>query len=302
MADASSRKRRSAVGQNSQAYRRSKLEIGYIVSVFEKQVVANEGYCTRCGKELMSLNDKAEYEFKWTRETVVKHADKKCAPRSANALDENIALNGRPLDTVDGATEQDGDGEEEAEPEGADDDNDDAIMHNDYDSWEKSFLLNENPSQSEGTRQTGLMVRNNLHRRVSPGGKTLAEILHNIISMDRPVHAIEDMLRVARDSSNNKIVPNSFHVLRKALHMRYLSSVYIHICGTCWKFGWKPLEKEQWSNCTSTCTCEICTCPICLEHGKVSKRFKRDLSGRIEPEKVCSLSSAFSLQHTSVQM
>ncbi len=290
MADASSRKRRSAVGQNSQAYRRSKLEIGYIVSVFEKQVVANEGYCTRCGKELMSLNDKAEYEFKWTRETVVKHADKKCAPRSVNALDENIALNGRPLDTVDGATEHDGDGEEEA-----DDDNDDARLYNEYDPW-------ENPSQSEGARQTGLMVRNNLHRCVSPGGKTLAEILHDIISMDRPVHVIEDMLRVARDSSNNKIVPTSFHVLRKALQMRDLFSVDIHICGTCWKFGWKPLEKEQWSKCASTCTCEICTCPRCLENGNVSKRFKKDLSGRMEPEKVCSLSSGVCLQHTSVQM
>ena len=288
------RKRTRADGRSSPIARRSKFEIGYIVSEFSRQVVGNDGCCTSCGKEIMSLNEQAEFEFNVTRETVVKHADRKCVHRRRPVLNDNIAIEGR--DYVDegggGGGEQGGEeGEEEQEEQ---EDEERAEQDIPDDSWETNMLLNENPIQAGGSRQTGLMVRNNLQTLVRPQGKTLAEVLHGILSKDRPVHVIEDMLEVARECTNNKYFPRSFHVLKKALHMRSLDSVDIHICGACWKFAWKPVEKANWPTCDTQCTCEFCTCPKCLQNGKISKRFEQDLSGRLAPRHNCYY---FGLEH-----
>lgn len=269
-----------------QVQRRSKIEIGYIVAQFRRKVIANNGLCTGCGKQLMSLNELAEYEFDFTQETVVKHADQKCVHPRVVSLDEDIVMS----TGICVSDESEDDSREENEEDGDEDEDEDEGQPGESsehcDSWECHLLLNADPIQAEGSRQTGLMVRNHLGDQVRPGGQTLAEILHFILSEDRPVHVIEDMLKVARTSSGNEFMPKSFHVLKQALHMRSLAAVDIHICGGCWQYAWKPVEKEKWPKCDDDCSCDFCTCPICHRHGIISKRFKRDLSGGLEPQQV----------------
>lgn len=275
------RKRGREDEPQQQALGRSKIEIGYIIARFRRRVIANDGRCTHCGKQIMSLNELAEYEFDFKQETVVKHADQKCVRDHAVSLDEDVVMTAGicvSVESKDDTSEDEDDGDEDNEQPGE--------PCEEYDSWESDLLLNEDPIQAEGSRQTGLMVRNHLADKVRPVGQTLAEILHLILSEDRPVHVIEDMLKVARASSGNEFSPNSFHVLKKALRMRSLASVDIHICGACWQYGWKPMGKEKWSKCDDGCTCEGCTCPVCYRRGSISKRFKRDLSGRLEPQQV----------------
>lgn len=54
-----SRKRHSEAELRQTGVRRGKIEVEYIVTVFERQMIANNGYCIHCGKEIMSLNDQA---------------------------------------------------------------------------------------------------------------------------------------------------------------------------------------------------------------------------------------------------
>ncbi|KAI8109391.1 hypothetical protein M9434_000675 [Picochlorum sp. BPE23] len=212
-----------------QIQRRSKIEIGYIVAQFRRKVIANNGLCTGCGKQLMSLNELAEYEFDFTQETVVKHADQKCVHPRVVSLDEDIVMS----TGICVSDESEDDSREENEEDGDEDEDEDEGQPGESsehcDSWECHLLLNADPIQAKGSRQTGLMVRNHLGDQVRPGGQTLAEILHFILSEDRPVHVIEDMLKVARTSSGNEFMPKSFHVLKQALHMRSLAAVDIHI-------------------------------------------------------------------------
>lgn len=279
MPQGGSRKRRlEAEEPRPIIYRRGKIAVAVMVHYYEQKVIENNGCCIHCGKQIMTLNEQAEYEFSVTRETVISHADQKCAHhKRTESVDRSVEISG-------GVACSDDSGDESTEDQEEDDS--DGEMCNGEDTWETNMLNSPDPIQANGSRQTGLMVRNNLGERIHAGGKTLAELLHGLLARDRPAQALQEMLEVAREFSNSKLVPNSFHVLKKALHMRSLASVDIHLCGECWKYGWKPLEKEKWSLCASGCTCDVCTCPVCLRDGRISKRFKKNLAGRFEPQQV----------------
>ncbi|KAI8111322.1 hypothetical protein M9434_004894 [Picochlorum sp. BPE23] len=142
-----------------QIQRRSKIEIGYIVAQFRRKVIANNGLCTGCGKQLMSLNELAEYEFDFTQETVVKHADQKCVHPRVVSLDEDIVMSTGICVSDESEDDSREENEEDVDEDEDEDEGQPGESSEHCDSWECHLLLNADPIQAKGSRQTGLMLR-----------------------------------------------------------------------------------------------------------------------------------------------
>lgn len=260
---------------------RGKIEMAVMKMSFKRVLVRNNSVCPYCSRVVADNCD---------RKTFIKHMDSACCPKENQPLRENLAIDS--CATIE--NEVSGDSERMPEIE-ANDMGEDAVDGSVSDtpleqSWEQDFRDIENPIQKRGARQTGAQVRENLDKNIGTKGMTLAKVLYNILEKDRPVHVIEDILSVSRMvCSKPGLLPTSFHVVRRALEMRSLASVDVHICKTCQQFAWKPQPKASWPDCPPECTCQECTCPVCLENGASdSKRFEKGMSEGIEPRMVCT--------------
>jgi hypothetical protein len=251
---------------------------------FKRVLERNNGFCPHCDKSIPEDCD---------RKTLVKHADGACCSDARNdeLLDDIEVATRRTIESVNDDNINEVESVEDDMEQGdvmPGSDRSSELWEENEASWEQDFRDIEAPIQRNGSRQTGAQVRDNFGKNIGARGETLAKSIYHLLEKDRPAHVIEDMLSFGqRTCSKPSLIPNSFHVIRRALEMRSLASVDIHICSSCYQFAWKPQPKKAWPLCPEDCECSGCTCPVCLQNGiKDSKRFKTDISGYLEPRMV----------------
>jgi hypothetical protein len=247
---------------------RDRISVGALRQRFLSHLEENEWKCPNCNKNLQSMCDR----------TRMNHAYKKCVPSNDEnqeneengesdepefgaVLDNNVNVTTAP----DISNPSDVDDGEDVEGGGQHDEEED------LDVWEGSFLDASKEVQIGGQkRQTAAQVRENL--KVEIQGQSVGSILHRISSINTNIKVKDEILDVIKavvPPSKRKLIPNSWHILRRAMKVKDLSAVEIQICPSCWGHAWKPCKKEDWPRHSQECDCAECTCPQCGE----GKRF-----------------------------
>ena len=277
------------MSEGPQKGRRSKFRTAGLRARLTEELV--EGQCPYCKADLRGKTSK----------TLLIHADKKCVKGEEEEFEggvvQDIQLFIPPgelevlreeQDTASQDRNNDDDGDNDDETEGERDlvDNADVLeqQEDEYPGRQHDFEDTAKDLHVNGSlRQTAAQIRQILSEDL--GEVSIADIIHEITSL----HASEvvknkvlSLIRLTHSQSKRKRVPNSVHIMRRAIRTRHISAVEIHICDKCWSYAWKPCLREQWPDHAPECTCEGCTCPGC----KKGKRFETVGRRKIKPKQV----------------
>ena len=260
---------------------RDRVSVAALRQRFLLQLDRNEWKCPNCSKNLQSMCDR----------TRMNHAYKKCISSNLENQENQDGANDEPEfeaiinndvtvsiapEFADDHDEQhvgseDPDAESDDEQDVGSQDLDAGSDDDVFDIWEGNFLDASKEVQVGGqNRQTAAQVRENL--KVEIQGGTVGEILHKVSSFQANVATKDGILKLLQQvlpQNKKRLIPNSWHILRRAMKVKDLSAVEIHTCPACWGHAWKPCKKEDWPRHSLECECAECTCPQCGE----GKRF-----------------------------
>lgn len=276
---------------------RDRVALGALRENFIRRLEANDDHCPYCKKYLANVKKK--------NETFLRHAEQHCTSEWRKrrrehmeaeekradfqpAIEFDIELEDEEANALSDAESNESSKSSDISEDGEDEEQQQVEQglneNHDLDAWEADFLNASKEIHMSGKRrQTAASFRNYLKEKI--GSITVAHVAHEMIDMQLTEEQTNRVLRLCRcllPEKRAKHLPQSVHNIKRALKMRQIDAIEIHMCGGCWNHAWRPCLRADWPVHPDTCSCSACTCPSCATR----KRFKKKNSKQVEPQAV----------------